>query len=393
MQASIAKNRLLQKTRGLAAVWKHLFLTLILIRPGAAALHADDGVTDLNPPVRAIVVSPQANLMQGDEAKNTIPPGQLLTFVKAKGDWRYTPDFRGWVSVRDVVLLEQAVPYFTNVIRTKPTPAAYHHRGIAYAAQQDWANALKDFQEAIRRGEGTTFVYVNRGLALREQGQTAQAIKDFTQAISIDPKNTQAYMLRGLSLMDDGHYEAAVKDFEAAASNAPKAPDPQNQLGVALRALDRNDEALAAFEKALTLAPKHAEALANRGFSRCLKGEFAGAVADYEAALELQPNNPEFLNDFAWLLATCRDESFLNADRALELSKKANELTGEPPLPEFLDTLAAAYARKGDFKSAITTAGKALQAMKNDPNAPAAEVHARLKLYEKGQPYTEKTAN
>ncbi len=355
----------------------------------SSALAAEGEITDVTPPRRAIVISPVTKVMQGDEATASLNSGQLLTFTKANGDWRFTPEFRGWVSVRDVVHLDEALGYFTKIINEKPSSAAFHHRGIAHIALGEMPEAILDLNQAILQGDKSTFVYVNRGMAHRETGEPDKAIQDFTQAIAAEPKNVQAYLLRGMLLLEQGHSEASLKDFDQAIANAPQSAEAYNQRGVALRLLNQQQDARAAFEKAVELAPEFADAYANRAFSACHAGEFALAIKDYEQALKLIPNQPEFLNDYAWLLATCRDEAVANGKQAVELSQQACSLLPAPD-PAFLDTLAAAQARSGDFDAAFKTATQALELMGKD--AAVGDVDARRQLYAKQQPYIEAKA-
>ena len=65
------------------------------------------------------------------------------------------------------------------------------------------------------------------------------------------------------------------------------------------------------------------------------------ALAAYEKSISLEPDNPEVLNNLAWLLITAKDPKVLDAERALDLAKKASSL--RPTTGYILDTLAAAY--------------------------------------------------
>ncbi|MCA9090184.1 MAG: tetratricopeptide repeat protein [Planctomycetaceae bacterium] len=358
--------------------------TAVLVVCSMAA--ADDGIRDLEPPEEAIVVSPKTQLMRGDSAEGTVPPGQLLAFIKAKGDWRYNPEFRGWVNVRDVVALDKAVDYFSSLIDKQATPAAFHHRGIAYAALGQWEESLADIDEAIQRGDTSSFVFYNRGLAHLQLDQRDEALKDFTQSITLNPENLSALLERGNLLIEQEHNEAALKDFDAAIAIAPESAVAHNHRGIGLRMLGRFEEAEAEYTKALKFSPQYSEAYANRAYVRCGLGTYPAAVEDYEAALKLSPNIPEFLNDYAWLLATCSDESVRNGQRAVELSKQACELLDEDD-PDFLDTLGAAYARIGEFDEAIAATVRALKFL--GKSEAAANVVRRLKLYENKEPFTE----
>ena len=76
--------------------------------------------------------------------------------------------------------------------------------------------------------------------------------------------------------------------------------------------------------------------------------------ADYRAAGKMYPQSPWAPNNLAWLLATRAEfdqpteagEAVDNALRAVSIERDANNL----------DTLACAYARKGDFTSAVAVA-------------------------------------
>ena len=54
------------------------------------------------------------------------------------------------------------------------------------------------------------------------------------------------------------------------------------------------------------------------------------------------------MNNLAWLLATAEQAQFRNAAKAVELARRACELT-KYRQPFLLDTLAAAYAAVGRF--------------------------------------------
>ena len=59
----------------------------------------------------------------------------------------------------------------------------------------------------------------------------------------------------------------------------------------------------------------------------------------------------------AWVLATSSDASIRNGARAVSLAQEAVELSGGKE-PNFLRTLAAAYAENKRFSEAIITAGQ-----------------------------------
>ena len=88
----------------------------------------------------------------------------------------------------------------------------------------------------------------------------------------------------------------------------------------------------------------------------------------------------------AWLWATHPDEQFRQGEQAVELAQQ--NLERLPQRPDFLDTLAAAYAETGDFSRAIEYAEFALQRSKAlEQEEVAQRIQERLELYRQSQPY------
>jgi tetratricopeptide (TPR) repeat protein len=92
-------------------------------------------------------------------------------------------------------------------------------------------------------------------------------------------------------------------------------------------------------------------------------------------------------NNLAWLLATSPDASIRDGNRAIEFAKQAVQLS-RGKNPNYLRTLAAAFAESGRFAEAKETARQALQAAERGSNsALATALHDEIALYELGLPY------
>jgi tetratricopeptide (TPR) repeat protein len=95
----------------------------------------------------------------------------------------------------------------------------------------------------------------------------------------------------------------------------------------------------------------------------------------------------EIQNNLAWLLATCPQASLRNGNQAVELAQRANQITGAKN-PNFLCTLAAAYAEAGRFSEAVETAQRALPLAEAQYNtALADDIRSELNLYQSGAPF------
>jgi len=91
--------------------------------------------------------------------------------------------------------------------------------------------------------------------------------------------------------------------------------------------------------------------------------KYSDAINSYEKGLLIAPDDSEILNNFAWLLATCEDETFRNPKKALILAKKANSLKKAAHIK---DTLAEAYFVNGYFNIAFSTEKEALSLIKKE---------------------------
>jgi 4-amino-4-deoxy-L-arabinose transferase-like glycosyltransferase len=88
------------------------------------------------------------------------------------------------------------------------------------------------------------------------------------------------------------------------------------------------------------------------------EGRMEEAIQHCREALNADPNNPLALNNLAWILATASKPELRNGEEAVQLATKAVVLT-DARLPLFLETLAAAYAKAGQFSTAIEVTGVA----------------------------------
>jgi tetratricopeptide (TPR) repeat protein len=240
---------------------------------------------------------------------------------------------------------------------------ALHARGKAWAGKGDHARARADYDEALRANPIYMTAIYDRFMA--EPG------KPETKVAPTVPKAAPQ--------------KPASKPV--AAPPAGKSNDPAEYVkrGLAWAEKDDYDRAINEYNEALRIAPNHAAAHARRASAWQRKGDYARAIADYTELARIEPKNVSAHNSAAWLLATAPDAKARNGARAVEVARKAAELSAWKD-GDILDTLAAAYAEAGNFAEAVRWQEKAMENpefMKNQ----AEDARARLALYRKGRPF------
>jgi tetratricopeptide (TPR) repeat protein len=222
-------------------------------------------------------------------------------------------------------------------------------RGDADEAMRLYIRALES-GELSNKDQAIAFMYL--GVAHRSKGDLDRAVADFSEAIRLDPRLAPAFYRRGTVWGERNDFDRAIADFNEAIR------------------LDRG----------------FWQAYNHRGVAWQRKRDYDRAIADYQEVIRLNPRHPRALNNLAWLYATAAKTVLHDGRRAVELATRACELDQWKD-PEYLDSLAAAYARLGDFKTAIHWQERALA------DQQFAKVHGdqgrkRLTLYRDGKPFT-----
>jgi len=303
--------------------------------------------------------------------------------------------------------------------------AAYLQRTGAYAASAvKWRQALElnADDEFAHRKLATVLMMTGHREEAAAQLREANEIQ-LRAALEADPASARAHNDLGVVLVEAGRVEEGIAQFEKAAELKPDFAAARTNLGGALAKLGKLDEALielrraisldaryapahyelglvlsqrgdaqgavAEWRRALEIDPKYAEAHDSLGETLDAQGRTAEALDHWRAAIDLEPNDAQALRRAAWDLATSPDAAIRNGGEALQFAVRAVEISGGKDA-RVLDTLAAAYAEKGQFTDAALTARRA-EARAIEENQPALveEIKARIALYEAGRAFRE----
>jgi len=279
---------------------------------------------------------------------------------------------------------DEAISNYTKALEINPRDAdAYYNRGVVYNRKGQSDEAISDFTKALEINPRDAHAYYNRGIVYNRKSQSDEAISDFTKALEINPRYAEAYKSRGSTYDDKGQYDEAISDYTKALEIDPRDALEYRQRGDAYYSKGEYDSAISDFNKAIDINPKDAVAYVFRGDAYEKKARYKEAILDYNKAIEVDSKYVFAYNNLAWVLSTSKEPRFRNGEKALQLALKACELT-DWKNPSCLDTLAAAYARLGDFVNAIKWQEKALESPKLSNNKDAQQ---RLVLYREHKPW------
>jgi len=102
----------------------------------------------------------------------------------------------GWVNKKDVILLDDAVPYFTSLIEHNPKDwDAYLRRAESEHALNQREAAIADYTRAIELHPDEPFLFLRRGRSFRTMKACPQAASDFLKAAQLKPQWAEVYNL------------------------------------------------------------------------------------------------------------------------------------------------------------------------------------------------------
>ena len=286
------------------------------------------------------------------------------------------------------------IPEFLNApyeaLDTIDAPVVAHHDYLLAAVKllsaNKYAEAAEMLQKAIVAEPTLARAHFSMALALVNLDGLRDALPHFAIAAEYDRMNATIQFSYARACIEARQPYRAVQTLEHLIDIAPYYPQAQELLAQARTDLEWVNEKIVEVEKDLEANPKSAEVCDLLANLYDAAGRVKEATSTLARAVELAPDNLELVTSLAWVLGTNPDHTIRDGARAIDLAKRAVELS-EGKRPECLDVLAAAYAECGRFEEAVETAERAVALAKPDNPVLAASIQRRLNLYLKGLSY------
>ncbi len=363
----------------------------VLLKPKDMILFADALLAaDMKPESEIVRTYPQALAADSFSLAQAGRFDEALAYIN-----RFAPADMGGVllSTKGAILgmagkPKEAADTFRKALTINPDLlSAKAGLGQALAGTGQPEEAIHLLREVIEQAPSDLQSKQALAVLLARQGNLEQAVAIAQQTVESQPENPAFRVLLGECFMSLDNYTAAIEHLRKAVAIQPANIRARHLLGMALQRSGNKIDAKQQFHAAIDAAPSFIDPVIALTGLEVSDKNFAGALKVLETSLGHTPESPLVINAMAWLLATCRDDAFRDGVKAVRLAEKACQITNQKA-PEFLDTLAAAYAEAGRFEDAVATQRRAIQVAMEAKLLEAAEnFKQRLELYEAGKPY------
>ena len=279
-------------------------------------------------------------------------------------------------------LTDPAIAHLDRALALKyDSPSAHGNLGMALTRKGRYEQAIRHFNIALELDDSAAEVHNNLAFALVVINKPALALEHYTRAITLNPDYPEARYNLGNLLLSLGRTDEAVNQFKQALRIDPDFFEAHNSLAVALSRKGDFEGAVRHFREAVRLQPREIQPRFNLAVALGGSGRTDAAIDELRMLLNIESPPPDVFDYLARLLTIKAQADADASTEAVMAAAKACRLTGYRR-PEFLGTLAEAYAAAGDFPRAAAVAEKALRiSSADDDNDGEAYFQKRLEYY------------
>lgn len=134
--------------------------------------------------------------------------------------------------------------------------------------------------------------YYSRGCVYQIMGQDAQALGDYNNALRFDMNNADAYYNRGIIYEKNEKYDLALSDYDRSINlKPPYLADVYNNRGNVYMQKEIIDKAIEDYDRAVALDSLNVKAYSNRAWAYVKQEDFDKAMIDCDIISSIEPNN------------------------------------------------------------------------------------------------------
>jgi len=273
--------------------------------------------------------------------------------------------------------LDQASTVFNNLLRDAPQSVDVHlELALVETRKKNFAGAEAAYRKILEASPQEFRAVAGLADTCSAQQRPDKALAFLSEELQ---KSHGAAAVRATladTAVKAGKYDIAVAQYQQLVNDNPRSIDPLLQLAGALRLKNDRNGAIAALQKAASLQPDDVRPPSMLGSVLAEANRIGEAKVQFRRALSLKPGDLFLTNNLSFLLADTGD----SLDEALKLARQTAEKA--PGDPEYADTLAWVYVKKGMNDNAIQILRK-LTAEHADNSTYS--YHFGVALYQKGE--------
>jgi tetratricopeptide (TPR) repeat protein len=170
---------------------------------------------------------------------------------------------------RQIYFWRDSEALYKRILAVYPyTGSAHYDLGLVYSAQNKRAQAIEQYQAAVRCNPEKPEPRYNLGRELMLAGRLAEAREQCEMTLHYHPRFDEAEYTLAMVLVKSGDAAEALGHFKAATQINPSRSQYFNDLGVCCANLGQITNAIAAFENATQLDPNNSDAQRNLAQAR-----------------------------------------------------------------------------------------------------------------------------
>jgi cellulose synthase operon protein C len=231
---------------------------------------------------------------------------------------------------------------------------AHFNLGLACRQKGYLAEALREYQLALDRGEDRTLVLQAMAEVHLLRRESQAAVQLYDRLLQLNPHAPKLWNERGIALHQDGRHAEAASCYARAVEADGQYVLALNNLGVAHFHAGRRDLAFDAFRRALQEEPGFIKGRLNLALLLFRQREYQRCLAAYRQVLRLSPEHAVAWNGVGLVLAQMR--KFEDARNAF-----ARAVDARPEYAEAHYNLSFALSNLGDFAGSLRETKRALE--------------------------------
>ena len=159
--------------------------------------------------------------------------------------------------------------------------------GTTFLQLKKYSDAIKYLSFSIIQNSKFADSFNNRGIAYAENSNFDQAIKDYDQSIKLKENNFDAFLNKGIALKNIFRFKEAINHFNISLRLRPNDAKVYYNLGNVFLELNSFNKALELYNKAILLQKNYSEAYAKRGEVNFFLKNYDLSMRDYSQSIKL----------------------------------------------------------------------------------------------------------